>query len=94
MARVKYVPKADWEIISKYLDEPGIVLIPEYVLPRFSAEDAAVLCQAANNELKLYNYNFGGDADFFVDVIREPGSYAADTVLELAKEEFAKEEDS
>lgn len=27
MARVKFVSKADWEIISKYLDEPGIVLL-------------------------------------------------------------------
>lgn len=59
-AIVKVVPKKDWEIIKKYLGSDGVVLIPEDVAKQEGVE---------HMDYEEVSYNFGGEADVWMDVV-------------------------
>lgn len=81
MATIKIVPKEDWEIIKEYLyaDNGGaVVLIPEEKLENFSDEQAEALRSHDGDDTE---YGFGGEPDFYVDVMESPGTFCADEIL-------------
>ena len=92
MATIKIVPAEDWEILLKYLDASGIVLIPENALTKFPEKDAERIRNADEEDLE--SYDFGGDADVWVDVIHGPESYAAMLLSDMlsSKDEAEEEE--
>ncbi len=71
-AYVKIVPEKEWEIIKSYLGEEGTVLIPEQVFNQLTDEQKEKITDMNN---KLVNYNFGGEADIWLDVVRSPDAY-------------------
>ena len=79
---LKIVSKEDWNVLKKYLGANGVVLIPEDVLETFSEEEQAIVRAEANGETnRLEDYNFGGEAEIFVDIIHDRDSYAATELL-------------
>lgn len=75
MAKITIVPDKDWDAIYDYLHNG--VLIPEHVFNSFSPEE-----QRAIKEANLDNYDFGGDADAWIDTILSRDSYAARAAFE------------
>ena len=73
MAIVKIVPKEDWKILRKYINggifTSGMVLVPEKVYEKEDDGEVKQFLQAING--KAIDYDFGGDADVWVDVILE-----------------------
>lgn len=80
---LKIVPSEHWEIIREYLDEPGVVLLPEDVLDTmFSEKEQKVLRDEANGLTNCLNeYTFGGEPTVELDVIYNRESYAAVAIL-------------
>lgn len=81
MATIKIVPKEDWEIIKEYLysdDGGNVVLIPEEDLKNFSDEQAEALRSHDGDNIE---YGFGGEPDFYVDVLQSSGTFCADEIL-------------
>ena len=68
--KLKIVPQADWAILSKYLDAEGVVLVPE--------SNQAGIKRLANRDIHddedIY-YDFGGDANVWVDIAFDEDSY-------------------
>lgn len=68
MAVIKIVPKEHWTIIQEYLDgENAVVLVPEDNLnnpEKFSAEKAQLIRESDGKDV---DYDFGGEADCWVD---------------------------
>ena len=59
---VKIIPKEHWEILMKYLDDSGVVLISEEFMKENNlTEDDIYACGS--------DYNFGGEADIWVDKV-------------------------
>lgn len=58
-AKVKIVPTKDWEIIREYLNEEGVLLIPENIAKEQNVE-------YLNG--KNIDYDFGGEADCWIDI--------------------------
>lgn len=58
----KIVPKEHWDIITEYLDEPGVTLVSE----EFMKEN-----NITQEDIEKCNesYDFGGDADIWVDKV-------------------------
>lgn len=92
MATVKIVPTQDWEVLRKYLDATGVVLIPEDAVSRFPEKDAAKIREADEFQMELYD--FGGEADVWVDIIHGPDSYAAPLLMEAVREQFGDEDET
>lgn len=65
MAAVKIVPEEDMRVLEKYLDAKGVVLISEAVVRQ--------LPEICDN--MVVDYNFGGDADVWVDIVRDDDHY-------------------
>lgn len=88
MATLKIVPKEHWEILRKYLcddDGESPVLLPEDNLKKFSEENAAILRE---HDGKYIEYDFGGEPDVVLDIIRTPDCYAGRAIMApLAGEE-------
>lgn len=81
MATLKIVPKEHWEILREYLcdDDGGApVLVPEDNLKVFSEKNATILRE---HNGKFIEYDFGGEPDIILDIIRTPDSYAGRTVM-------------
>lgn len=81
MATIKIVSKKDWEIIREYLyadDGGNVVLVPEENLKNFSDEQAESLRSHDGDNTE---YGFGGEPDFYVDVLQGPGTFCADEIL-------------
>ena len=80
MAIVKIVPKEDWEIIKKYFSQGmGVVLIPDEARDAyFPAAMAEAFRKKNNTEV---DYDFGGDPDFFVDIMSTPLHYAVTEIM-------------
>ena len=81
MATIKVVPKKDWDVLRKYLyaDEgKAVVLIPEEKLNNFPPEQAHVLREVDGQSVF---YDFGGEPDFFIDVINGTDAYCVESVL-------------
>ena len=86
MADIRIVPKEHWEIIQEYIgaDMDAVVLIPEHVLDKFPEKDAAKLRDLADKGTVAYD--FGGEPDIYLDIIRDPDSFAAGEILSLEDE--------
>ena len=81
MATIKLVPQKDWEIVKEYLyaDNGGaVVLVPESELTNFSEEQAKML-QSSDGE--SVDYAFGGEPDFYLEVMERPDSFCAEEIL-------------
>lgn len=79
------VSKADWPIVSKYLSalqEGGILISPNMV--RELEKQAG---KPFDGEVFLDDYEFGGEADLWVDIVRAESHMAFDAVLETLIEE-------
>jgi len=68
MATVKIVSKEHWDILQEYLAVPcgGVVLIPEDILNTLPEEQKNFLQE---NDGGYIDYDFGGDADLWVDSV-------------------------
>ncbi|MFR4988932.1 hypothetical protein [Anaerotruncus colihominis] len=72
-ALVRMVPREDWEVLKKYLtDTEGCVLLSESVLEGLPKEQREQL-QTVDN--CLVEYDYGGDADIWVDMVQSPDAY-------------------
>ena len=74
MAILKIVPEKDYKVLMEYLSEPSVVLLPESVLAGFSPEAQRKFRQMAQDG--QVDYDFGGDPEVYVDVIRSDWGYA------------------
>ena len=81
-AYVHVVPDAEYEILQKYLDE-GAVLVRQSV-----ADEIKEKTGKSPAGLYLDGYDFGGEADVWIDVVRDKShmAYAA-IVCEIASEQ-------
>jgi hypothetical protein len=81
MSVVRVVPKEDFEIIKKYLfnhDSQVVVLVPEEVAKRN---------QLTHLDGEEVDYDCGGDADFWVDVVSSDGHYFIKEMKEIGESE-------
>lgn len=95
MAKLVIIPEEDYNVVKKYLPSSGfpdsVVLVPETVIEGsdFPAETAAKLRELDGQPI---DYDFGGEADLFVDVITDKDHYAlASLGLATADEESENE---
>ena len=81
-AYVHVIPDEEYEILQKYLDE-GAVLVRQSV-----AEEIGEKTGENPDGLYLDGYDFGGDADVWVDVVRNKDHMAYDAIIkEITGEE-------
>ena len=79
MAKLVIIPEEDYNVVKKYLPSSGfpdsVVLVPETVIKDsdFPAETAAKLRELDGQPV---DYDFGGEADVFVDIITDKDHYA------------------
>ena len=81
MATVKIVPKEDWEIVRKYLgadDGGGLILVLEQNLRDFTEKEAQKIRE---KDGEYVYYDFGGEADIWIDVLLDPCDYCTDVLL-------------
>lgn len=71
MATVRIVPKSDWKVLKRYM-ESNMILIPETTLEQMSNDEQVKLRQMDKEEIC---YDFGEDADIWMDVAACPNSY-------------------
>lgn len=71
MTKLRVVPQKDWEIVRKYLTDEGVVLVPENIAKK-------VGCEKFNG--KELDYDFGGDADHWVDIIYDSNHIALESL--------------
>lgn len=75
MAILKIIPKADYDVLKKYIGiENGVVLLPEEVLNSFPTE-----VQKKYREIEQngdFDYDFGGEPDVCADIVLCEDSYA------------------
>lgn len=79
MAKVRVVPKEDWAVIKKYVED-GTVLVPENVLSKILPERAEQL-RALDGQ--IVDYDFGGEPECCIDIIHSEESYAYSAILGL-----------
>lgn len=79
MAKVRVVPKEDWAVIKKYVED-GTVLVPENVLSKIFPERAEQL-RALDGQ--IVDYDFGGEPECCIDIIHSEESYAYSAILGL-----------
>lgn len=81
-AYVHVVPDAEYEILQKYLDE-GAVLVRQSV-----ADEIKEKTGKSPAGLYLDGYDFGGEADVWIDVVRDKSHMAYDAIVcEIASEQ-------
>lgn len=79
MAKLIIIPEEDYNVVKKYLPSSGfpdsVVLVHETVIKGsdFPAETAAKLRELDGQPI---DYDFGGEADLFVDIITDKDHYA------------------
>ena len=88
MAILKIVPDKDYQVLMEYLSDSDVVLLPESVLADFSPEIQRKF-RRMDQEGQI-DYDFGGDPDVYVDVIRSDWCYAYRTLT--AAEDDASED--
>ena len=80
MATMKIVPQKDWEILREYLSDPAVVLVPEELLEKLPEDQASFLreCDGGDTDYLRASddddngYNFGGEADTWIDKVTSP----------------------
>lgn len=88
MAILKIVPEEVYQVLMEYLSDSDVVLLPESVLADFSPEIQRKF-RRMDQEGQI-DYDFGGDPDIYVDVIRSDWCYAYRTLT--AAEDNASED--
>ena len=78
MSILKIVPGKDYQVLMDYLNDPGVVLLPESVLAGFSPEIQRKF-RRMDQECQI-DYYFGGEPEVYVDVIRSDCCYAYKTL--------------
>ena len=78
MAILKIVPEEVYQVLMEYLSDSDVVLLPESVLSDFSPEIQRKF-RRMDQEGQI-DYDFGGDPDVYVDVIRSDWGYAYRTL--------------
>ena len=79
MAKLIIIPEEDYNVVKKYLPSSGfpdsVVLVPETVIKGldFPVETASKLRELDGQPI---DYDFGGEADLFVDIITDKDHYA------------------
>lgn len=82
-AYLRVVPDEDFEILQRYLeDDNGVVLIQSSTAAAMFGEQADEL-----DGLDLMDYNFGGEADVWVDIVHSPSHYAAEAIRSALAED-------
>lgn len=84
MVTLKIVPHEDYEVLMRYLDEDGVVLLSEAVLETFTPDVQEKFQELADEAL---DYSFGGEPDLYVDVIRSNCGYTYQTLIGLDEED-------
>lgn len=69
--QLKIVPQSDWEILRKYLDAEGVVLVPEENLT--GVQKLHFYGLKHNTDV---DYDFGGEPNVWVDIAPNVDSYA------------------
>ena len=91
MAICKVVPKEDWEVLKKYVNagefNAGVVLIPEEIYEKEKEKKYGIEKYIENN-----NYDFGGDADVWVDVVLSEEHCFLSGISNLTSEENDEKE--
>ena len=81
-AYVHVIPDAEYEILQKYLDE-GVVLARQSV-----ADEIREKTGESPAGLYLDGYDFGGEADVCIDVVRDKNHMAYDAIIrEIARDQ-------
>ena len=88
MAILKIVPEEVYQVLMEYLSDSDVVLLPESVLAEFSPEIQRKF-RRMDQEGQI-DYDFGGDPDVYVDVIRSDWCNAYRTLT--AAEDDASED--
>ena len=88
MAILKIVPEEVYQVLMEYLSDSDVVLLPESVLAEFSPEIQRKF-RRMDQEGQI-DYDFGGDPDVYVDVIKSDWCYAYRTLT--AAEDDASED--
>ena len=76
MTVLRVVPKEHMEIIKSYL-EPGVVLVEEDMVAQIEAEHGIDLSDGRD-----VDYDFGGEADYYVDIVRDKSHYLIGELIE------------
>ena len=72
-AVLRLVPQKDWEILEKYLSgHERCVLIPEILVESLPQKHQEHLQES---DCGLVDYDYGGEADVWVDMVRSPDAY-------------------
>lgn len=79
MTVLRVVPKEHMEIIREYL-EPGVVLVEESVAAQLESEHGIDLSDGRD-----VDYDFGGEADYYVDIVKDKGHYLVSELIEEAE---------
>ncbi len=74
-AIVRIIPDADYEVLQRYIDAEGVLLIRESVAEKHFSQEKADL-----EGLELIEYAFGGEADVWLDVVDTDQHYAMDEI--------------
>ena len=74
-AYVHVIPDAEYEILQKYLDE-GAVLVRQSI-----ADEIREKTGENPDMLYLYGYDFGGEADVWIDVVRNRDHMAYTAII-------------
>ena len=88
MSILKIVPGKDYQVLMDYLSDPGVVLLPESVLAGFPPEIQRKF-RRMDQEGQI-DYDFGGDPEVYLDVIRNDWGYAYKT-LAAAEEDNSED---
>ena len=94
MAKLIIIPEEDYNVVKKYLPSGGfpdsVVLVPERVINNsdFPEETAAKLKELDGQPI---DYDFGGEADLFVDVITDKDHYGLESLGLTTEDEYEEE---
>ena len=72
MAKIKIIPKKDWDVLRNYLGDPGVVLIPEQAMNTMSKKQQEKLKELDGNDV---DYGFGGEPTVMVDIVYDKDAY-------------------
>lgn len=75
-AYIKVVEEQDWPVLRKYLDKDGVVLVSKDVAEKLKRQGTGSI-----DGRYFDGYDFGGDADKFVDIVTSEEHYAVKMML-------------
>lgn len=81
-AFLKFPTEREWEVLVKFLDNEGCIIVPPDVAMEISsARGSNITDQCEEWEDKLIEYDFGGEPDVYVDIAYRD-TFAYGTVVE------------